>query len=73
LLATIRTRLVDPTVLVIIAVVSFISAVGQAILQAYVGDDSPVITTVLSVLGSLFLAIAIVIAARRHDRASRGR
>lgn len=59
--------------LVIIAVVSFISAVGQAILQAYVGDDSPVITTVLSVLGSLFLAIAIVIAARRHDRASRGR
>jgi uncharacterized membrane protein YhaH (DUF805 family) len=73
LLATIRTRLVDPTVLVIIAVVSFISAVGQAILQAYVGDDSPVITTVLSVLGSLFLAVAIVIAARRHDRASRGR
>ena len=73
MLATIRTRLVDPTVLVIIAVVSFISAVGQAILQAYVGDDSPVITTVLSVLGSLFLAIAIVIAARRHDRASRGR
>jgi hypothetical protein len=72
LITTIRTRLLDPPVLVIIAVVFLISAVGQAILQAYVGADSAVITTVLSVLGSLSLALAIIIAARSHDRASRG-
>ena len=70
LLTTIRTRLLDPPVLVIIAVVFLISALSQAILQAYVGDNSAVITTVLSVLGSLSLALAIIIAARRHDRAS---
>ncbi len=72
LLTTIRTRLLDPPVLVIIAVLFLISAVGQAILQAYVGADSAVVTTVLSVLGSLSLALAIIIAARGHDRASRG-
>jgi hypothetical protein len=43
-------------VLVIIAVVFLISAVGQAILQALVGDNSVVVTAVLSVLGSVFLA-----------------
>jgi uncharacterized membrane protein YhaH (DUF805 family) len=73
LLTTIRTRLRDPAVLVIIAVVFLVSAVGQAILQAYVGDSSAVTTTVLSVIGSLFLAMAIIIAARRHDRGSRSR
>ena len=36
--ATIRDRLRDPAVLVIIAVVFLISTVGQAILQAWVGD-----------------------------------
>ena len=65
LLTTIRTRLLDPPVLVIIAVVFLISAVGQAMVQAYVGADSAVVTTVLSVLGSLSLALAIIIAARR--------
>jgi len=51
--------------LVIIAVVFLISAVGQAILQAWVGDNSVVITAVLSDLGSVFLAAAIIVASRR--------
>jgi hypothetical protein len=62
---TLRSRLQDPAVLVIIAVVFLISAVGQAILQALVGDHSVVITAVLSVLGSVFLAAAIIVASRR--------
>jgi hypothetical protein len=70
---TVRARLRDPAVLVIIAVAFLISAVGQAALQAYVGENSAVITTVLSVLGSLFLAMAIITAARRHGRNDRGR
>jgi hypothetical protein len=57
--ATIRDRLRDPAVLVIIAVVFLISAVGQAILRAWVGDNSVVITAVLSALGSVFLAAAL--------------
>ncbi len=73
LLTTIRARLLDPPVLVIIAVVFLISALGQAILQAYFGDNSAVIMVVLSVLGSFVLAMAIIITARRHDGASRGR
>ena len=64
-LATLRDRLRDPAVLVIIAVVVLISAVGQAILQAWVGDNSVVITAVLSALGSVFLAAAIIVASRR--------
>ena len=62
---TLRGRLQDPAVLVIIAVVFLISAVGQAILQAFVGDNSVVVTAVLSVLGSVFLAAAIIVASRR--------
>lgn len=65
-IATLRTHLHDPTVLVIVAAAFFISAVGQAVVQAYVNDNSVVTTAVLSVLGSVFLATAIVIAARRH-------
>ena len=72
LFTTVRARLRDPAVLVIIAVAFLISAVGQAILQQYVAENSAVITTVLSVLGSLFLAMAIITAARRHDRTDRG-
>jgi len=64
-LATLGDRLRDPAVLVIIAVVFLISAVGQAILQAWVGDNSVVITAVLSALGSVFLAAAIIVASRR--------
>ena len=64
-LTTLRSRLQDPAVLVIIAVVFLISAVGQAILQALVGDNSVVVTAVLSVLGSVFLAAAIIVASRR--------
>ena len=63
---TLRGQLRDPAVLVIIAAVFLISAVGQAILQTWVGDNSVVITAVLSVLGSVFLAAAIVVASRRH-------
>jgi len=66
LLTTLRGRLQDPAVLVIIAVVFLISALGQAILQVWVGDNSVVITAVLSVLGSVFLAAAIIVASRRH-------
>ena len=62
---TLRGRLQDPAVLVIIAAVFLISAVGQAILQALVGDNSVVVTAVLSVLGSVFLAAAIIVASRR--------
>ena len=62
---TLRARLQEPAVLVIIAVVFLISAVGQAILQALVGDNSVVITAVLSVVGSVFLAAAIIVASRR--------
>lgn len=61
---TVRGRLQDPAVLVIIAVVFLISAVGQAILQAWVGDNSAVVTAVLSILGSAFLAAAIIVASR---------
>ena len=60
-----RHRLKDPAVLVIFAVVFFISAVGQAALQAWVGDGSVVIAAALSILGSAFLASAIIIASRR--------
>jgi hypothetical protein len=66
-LATLRDRLRDPAVLVIIAVVFLISAVGQAILQAWVGDNSVVITAVLSALGSVSLAAAIIVASRRRS------
>ena len=66
LLAALRGRLQDPAVLVIIAVVFLISAIGQAILQARVGDNTVVITAVLSVLGSVFLAAAIIVASRRR-------
>jgi len=54
--------------LVIIAVVFLVSAVGQAIVQALVDDHSVVITAVLSVLGSVFLAAAITVASRRDRR-----
>ena len=63
---TLRRRLQEPAVLVIIAVVFLISAGGQAVLQALVGDQSVVITAALSVLGSVFLAAAIIVASRRH-------
>lgn len=66
-----RTRLRDPALRTVVAVVFFISAIGQALVQAYVHDDSIVTTAVLSALGSVFLAAAIVVAARRHDRRSR--
>ena len=64
-LTTIRGRLQDPAVLVLIAVVFLVSAVGQAILQAWVGDNSAVVTAVLSIIGSVFLAAAIIVASRR--------
>jgi hypothetical protein len=66
LLAALRSRLQDPAVLIIIAVVFLVSAIGQAILQAWVGDNTVVITAVLSVLGSVFLAAAIIVASRRR-------
>lgn len=55
--------------LVIVAVVFFVSALGQVVAQAYSGDESITATAVFSVTGSLLLTTAIVIAARRHDRA----
>jgi hypothetical protein len=70
---TVRAYLHEPAVLTIIAVAFFISAAGQAVVLAYLHDDSVVTTTVLSVFGSLFLAAAIIIAARRHDQAAKNR
>jgi hypothetical protein len=67
-LGTIRARGGDPAVLTGVVVVFLVSAVGQAVLQGYVHDDSVVTSTVLSVFGSMFLAAAIVAAARRHDQ-----
>ena len=67
-LGTVRARLRDPAVLAIVAVAFLVSAVGQGLLQAYVGDDSVITTTVLSVLGSVFVAAAIIAAARGHER-----
>jgi hypothetical protein len=64
-ITTLRGRLQDSAVLVIIAAVLLISAVGQAILQALIGDNSIVVTAVLSVLGLVFLAAAIIVASRR--------
>lgn len=64
-------RLRDPTVLTIIAVVFFVSAVGQALAQAYLHEDSVATVTVFTIAGSLFLAAAIIVAALRHERASR--
>lgn len=64
-------RLRDPAVLTVIAVVFFVSAVGQSLAQAYLHDDSVVAVTAFSVAGSLFLAAAVIVAARRHERASR--
>jgi hypothetical protein len=60
-------------VLIFIAVAFFISAVGQTVVSAYSHEDSVITTTVFSVLGSLFLAIAIIIAARRHDQGTKNR
>jgi hypothetical protein len=70
-LSAVRARLRDPAVLTIIAVAFFISAIGQAVLQAYVHDDSVIMTTVLSVVGSVFVAAAIIVAARREEQATR--
>jgi hypothetical protein len=65
--AAVRARLRDPAVLTIVAVVFLVSAVGQAVVQRLVDDRSIVVTAVLSVLGSFFLAAAIVVGARRRD------
>jgi hypothetical protein len=70
-LGIVRARLRDPVVLTIVAVAFLVSAVGQRLLQAYVGDDSVIATAVLSVLGSAFVAAAIIVAARRHERPNR--
>jgi ABC-type uncharacterized transport system permease subunit len=69
----VRTYLREPAVLVFIAVAFFISAVGQAVLQAYTHENSVITTTMFSVLGSLFLVVAIIIAARRHDQGTKNR
>jgi hypothetical protein len=54
-----------------IAVAFLVTAVGQAVLQAYIHDDSGITAAVLSVLGWVVLAAAIVAAARRHDQTSK--
>jgi hypothetical protein len=47
-----------------------VSVVGQAVLQTYVHDDSVVTPAVLSVLGSVFLAVAIILVAATTRRPS---
>lgn len=69
----VRTYLREPAVLVFIAVTFFVSAAGQAVVQAFSHESSALTTTMFSVLGSLFLAVAIIIAARRHDRRTKNR
>ena len=69
----VRTYLREPAVLVFIAAAFFISAAGQAVLQAYTHENSAVTTAMFSVLGSLFLAVAIIIAARRHGQGTKNR
>jgi hypothetical protein len=70
---TVRTYLREPAVLIFIAVAFFISAVGQAVLQAYTHENSVITTTMFSALGSLFLVVAIIIAAHRHDQGTKNR
>ncbi len=67
----VKSYLREPAVLVFIAVAFVISAVGQAVLQAYTHENSVVTTTMFSVLGSLFLTVAIIIAARRHGQGTK--
>lgn len=69
----VRAYLHEPAVLVFIAMTFFISAAGQAVVQAFIHESSAVTATIFSVLGSLFLAVAIVIAARRHDQGTKNR
>jgi hypothetical protein len=54
-----------------IGVAFLVSAVGQAVLQVYVHDDSVITAAVLSVLDLVVLAAAIVAATRRHDQTSK--
>jgi uncharacterized membrane protein YhaH (DUF805 family) len=67
-----RAWLSDPTVLTVIAVGFLASALGQSLLGRLFGGDSLIIMWVFSVLGSVVLTAAIVIAARRHDRDENG-
>jgi hypothetical protein len=67
----VRAWLTDPAVLTVIAVGFLASALGQSLLHRLVGvglGDSLIMTWVFSVLGSVALTSAIVIAARRHER-----
>jgi hypothetical protein len=66
-----KARLREPSVLVIIAVAFLVSSVLQTVVEAFLDEVSVATTAVLSVLGSLFLAAAIITAARRHDKAAR--
>jgi hypothetical protein len=61
-------RLLKPETLVVVAVVCLVSAVGNGL---YDDDFSNVATIVFSVLGSLFLAAAIVRASMSHGRRPR--
>jgi hypothetical protein len=63
-------RLADPAVLTIVATVFLVSAAGQGLAQAYLHDESVAVVAAFSIAGSLFLAAAIVVAARRHDGAA---
>jgi hypothetical protein len=63
-------RLRKPETLVVVAVVCLASAVGNGL---YDDDFSNAATTVLSVLGSLFLSAAIVRAALSHGTMPPGR
>jgi hypothetical protein len=64
-------RLADPAMLTIVAAVFLISAAGQALAQAYLDDASVAVVAGFTIAGSLFLAAATVVAARRHDRTPR--
>ncbi|MEV4281868.1 hypothetical protein [Actinoplanes xinjiangensis] len=58
--------------LTVIAVGFLASALGQSLLGRLFGGGSLIITWVFSVLGSMVLTAAVVIAARRYDRDENG-
>ncbi len=64
----VRERLRDPVTLAIIAATFFVSALGQTAALALLDEQSVLTVAALSVLGSIFLAAAIVVAAVRWDR-----
>jgi hypothetical protein len=61
----------DPAVLAAVAAIFLVSAVGQALGQAYLHEESVAVVAGFSIAGSLFLTVAIVTSALRNARINR--